>query len=90
MNDIDLNAVTENLDSTVSVSDARMLGIPGVGFDRQGSEPTNTLSFDPSAFFDMQLPPEADWLADTALLQSEGYPIMVEDFTSDWATNYNL
>ena len=50
---------------------------------------TQTQLLDSStAWFDMQLPLEADWLADTALLQSQGYPVVVEDFVSDWATNY--
>lgn len=91
MNEIDLQQVTEGLDSTVTTSDARMFQSEGkIG---RAAEPDfgPLLADQPegsSGMFDMQLPLEADWMADTALLQSEGYPVEVENFTSDWASNY--
>jgi hypothetical protein len=91
MADIDLKTVTERLDSTVAISDARMFRKSKDGStteQRETPATQNQLLDSSTAWFDMQLPLEADWLADTALLQSQGYPVVVEDFVSDWATNY--
>lgn len=91
MADIDLKTVTERLDSTVAISDARMFRESKDGSTTEQREvpaTENQLLDSSTAWFDMQLPLEADWLADTALLQSQGYPVVVEDFVSDWATDY--
>lgn len=92
MNDIDLKTVTEKLDSTVAIPDARMFRQPNNTSATEQSQPVavNDQLFgdSSSAGFDMELPLGADWLADTALLQSQGYPVEVEDFDSDWVANY--
>jgi hypothetical protein len=91
MDDIDLKVVTEGLDSTVATTDARMFtqtkdGHPG---SNQQDITTDSQTVDSSsAWFDMPLSLEADWLADTTFLQSQGYPVVVDDFTSDWATTF--
>lgn len=83
MNEIDLEQVTKSLDSTVTVPDARMFGPEGDVAQMEFVEGQTTAA----APFDVQLPLEVDWMADSALLQSTGYSVMVENFTSDWATN---
>jgi hypothetical protein len=91
MDDIDLKAVTESLDSTVATTDARMFTQSADGAQRDQQPPSSIQSHAldaSSAWFDMPLSLETDWLADTTFLQSQGYPVVVEDFTSDWATNY--
>jgi hypothetical protein len=91
MDDIDLKAVTESLESTVATTDARMFTQSADEVQR-GQQPPSSIhshALDASsAWFDMPLSLETDWLADTTFLQSQGYPVVVEDFTSDWATNY--
>jgi hypothetical protein len=85
MDDIDLKAVTEGLDSTVATTDARMFNQSNDGLPRSGT--TAAQPFDSSsAWFDMPLSLETDWLADTTFLQSQGYPVEVEEFTSNWST----
>jgi hypothetical protein len=87
MDDIDLKAVTESLDSTVATTDARMFTQSG-DEAQSGQQQSSSHAIDiSSAWFDMPLSLETDWLADTTFLQSQGYPVVVEDFTSDWATN---
>ena len=88
MDDIDLKAVTESLDSTVATTDARMFTQSGDEARRSQQQPSSHAIDESSAWFDMPLSLETDWLADTTFLQSQGYPVVVEDFTSDWATNY--
>jgi hypothetical protein len=88
MDDIDLKVVTESLESTVATTDARMFTQSG-DEAQSGQRQPSSHAIDPSsAWFDMPLSLETDWLADTTFLQSQGYPVVVEDFTSDWATNY--
>jgi hypothetical protein len=91
MDDIDLKAVTESLESTVATTDARMFTQSADEVQRGQQPPSSIHSHTldaSSAWFDMPLSLETDWLADTTFLQSQGYPVVVEDFTSDWATNY--
>lgn len=89
MDDIDLKTVTEGLDSTVAISDARMFRQSNDASTAEEQQPFAAQPFDPSsAWFDTHLPLEADWLADTALLQSQGYPVVVEDFVSNWTRDY--
>jgi hypothetical protein len=87
MEEIDLRVVTENLESTVATTDARMFN---QSHDKHGQSGSVQIQSDDSssAWFGMSLSLESDWLADTTFLQSQGYPVVVEDFTSDWATNY--
>jgi hypothetical protein len=88
MDDIDLKVVTESLESTVATTDARMFTQSG-DEAQSGQQQSSSYAIDlSSAWFDMPLSLETDWLADTTFLQSQGYPVVVEDFTSDWATNY--
>jgi len=88
MDDIDLKAVTESLDSTVATTDARMF-TQSSDESQRGPQQAGSHAVDvSSAWFDMPLSLETDWLADTTFLQSQGYPVVVEDFTSDWTTNY--
>ena len=88
MDDIDLKAVTESLDSTVATTDARMFTQSGDEAQSGQQQSTSNAIDLSSAWFDMPLSLETDWLADTTFLQSQGYPVVVEDFTSDWTTNY--
>jgi hypothetical protein len=87
MEEIDLRVVTENPESTVATTDARMFN---QSHDKHGQSGSVQIQSDDSssAWFGMSLSLESDWLADTTFLQSQGYPVVVEDFTSDWATNY--
>lgn len=87
MDDIDLKTVTEGLDSTVETTDARLFNQSNDEQRQFPSEPVQSVDSS-SAWFDMPLSLETDWLADTTFLQSQGYPVVVEDFTSDWAINY--
>jgi len=91
MDDIDLKVVTEGLESTVATTDARMFTGSCedslAGGNVSSSSGAGPLIESSTAWFDMPLSLEADWLADTTFLQSQGYPVVVEDFSSDWATN---
>lgn len=88
MDNIDLKAVTEGLESTVAVADARMFARPQEesALERDLAVLQHVQHSDFSTTWDdMQFSMNADWLADTTFLQSQGYPVVVEDFTSDWA-----
>lgn len=88
MDNIDLKAVTEGLESTVAVADARMFARPQEesALERDLAVLQHVQHSDSSTTWDeMQRSMNADWLADTTFLQSQGYPVVVEDFTSDWA-----
>jgi len=91
MDDIDLKVVTEGLESTVATTDARMFTGSCedslAGGNVSSSSGAGPLIESSTTWFDMPLSLEADWLADTTFLQSQGYPVVVEDFSSDWATN---
>ena len=90
MDDIDLKTVTEGLDSTVTITDARMFGqTTEVDEMKQHDSVVPADAAATADPFNVNLPLEADWVADTAMLQSLGYPVTVEVFSSDWNTLYN-